>query len=42
MAKLAGRTWFDNCGGSFPRHSLSELKTGIDAGLLNEHNEYAG
>lgn len=34
------REWFDNCGGWSSRHDLDELRRGIEAGLLNEQNEY--
>jgi hypothetical protein len=34
------REWFDNCGGWRPRHDLDDLRRGIDAGLLNEQDEY--
>jgi len=34
------RDWFDNCGGWRPRHDLDELRRGIEAGLLNEQDEY--
>jgi hypothetical protein len=34
------REWFDNCGGWRPRHDLDELRRGIEAGLLNEQDEY--
>ncbi len=40
MAKLADKTWFENCGGWSPRQSLAELRAGIDAGFLNEQDEY--
>lgn len=41
MNKLAqNRKWFDNCGYRAPNHSLSELKAGMKAGLLNEQDEY--
>jgi ankyrin repeat protein len=36
------REWFDNCGGWSPRHDLDELRRGIEAGLLNEQDEYGG
>lgn len=32
--------WFDNCGGWRPRHDLNELRRGIEAGMLNEQDEY--
>lgn len=32
--------WFDNCGGWRPRRDLDELRRGIEAGLLNEQDEY--
>jgi hypothetical protein len=32
--------WFDNCGGWRPRHDLSELRDGIQAGLLDVQDEY--
>lgn len=34
------REWFDNCGGWSSRHNLDELRRGIEAGLLNEQDEY--
>lgn len=34
------RDWFDNCGGWRPQHDLDELRCGIEAGLLNEQDEY--
>lgn len=34
------REWFDNCGGWSSRHDLDELCRGIEAGLLNEQDEY--
>jgi hypothetical protein len=34
------REWFDNCGGWSSRHDLDELRRGIEAGLLNEQDEY--
>jgi hypothetical protein len=34
------REWFDNCGGWRPRHDLDELRSGIEAGMLNEQDEY--
>jgi hypothetical protein len=34
------REWFDNCGGWSARHDLDELRRGIEAGLLNEQDEY--
>jgi hypothetical protein len=43
VAKRKGpssREWFDNCGGWRPRHDLDELRRGIEAGLLNEQDEY--
>jgi Ankyrin repeats (3 copies) len=36
----SSRDWFDNCGGWRPRHDLDELRRGIEAGLLNEQDEY--
>jgi len=36
----APREWFDNCGGWLPRHDLDELRRGIEAGMLNAHDEY--
>ena len=38
--KEAPRSWFDNCGGWRPRHDVEELRRGIEAGLLNEQDEY--
>src|ERR1700686_995392 len=32
--------WFDNCEGWGPRHDLEELRRGIEAGMLNEQDEY--
>jgi Ankyrin repeat len=32
--------WFTNCGGWRPRHDLNELRRGIDAGKINEQDEY--
>jgi hypothetical protein len=32
--------WFDNCGGWQPRYDLSELRRGIEAGLLDAQDEY--
>jgi hypothetical protein len=32
--------WFDNCGGWRPGHDLDALRRGIEAGLLNEQDEY--
>lgn len=32
--------WFDNCGGFVSVHNLEELRRGIEAGLLNEQDEY--
>lgn len=43
MTKRKGpspREWFDNCGGWSARHDLDELRRGIEAGLLNEQDEY--
>jgi hypothetical protein len=34
------REWFDNCGGWHPRHDLDDLRRGVEAGLLNEQDEY--
>ncbi len=34
------REWFDNCGGWSSRHDPDELRRGIEAGLLNEQDEY--
>jgi hypothetical protein len=34
------REWFDNCGGWRPRHDPDELRRGIEAGLVNEQDEY--
>ena len=34
------REWFDNCGGWSARHDLVELRRGMEAGLLNEQDEY--
>jgi hypothetical protein len=34
------REWFDNCGGWSARHDLDQLRRGIEAGLLNEQDEY--
>jgi hypothetical protein len=32
--------WFNNCGGWRSRHDLEELRQGIEAGRLNEQDEY--
>lgn len=32
--------WFGNCGGFAPRHDLDALRRGIEAGMLNEQDEY--
>lgn len=41
MAKRKSlQDWFENCGGFSPRHDLDELRQGIEAGLLNEQDEY--
>lgn len=34
------REWFDNCGGWSSRHDIDELRRGIEAGLLDEQDEY--
>jgi hypothetical protein len=34
------RAWFDNCGGWSARHEFDALRRGIDAGLLNEQDDY--
>lgn len=34
------RDWFDNCGGWRPRHDLDELRRGVEAGFLDEQDEY--
>jgi hypothetical protein len=34
------KEWFDNCGGWRPQHDLDELRRGIEAGMLNEQDEY--
>ena len=34
------RAWFDNCGGWGARHDPDALRRGIDAGLLNEQDDY--
>lgn len=34
------REWFDNCGGWRPRHDIVELRRGMEAGRLNEQDEY--
>lgn len=34
------KEWFDNCGGWRPRHDLDALRRGIEAGMLNEQDEY--
>jgi hypothetical protein len=34
------REWFDNCGGWQPRHDLDDLRRGIEAGLIDEQDEY--
>ena len=36
----SSRNWFDNCGGWRPQHDLDELRRGIEAGKLNEQDEY--
>ncbi len=43
MAKrkaLSLEGWFGNCGGCRPSHDLGELQRGIQAGMLNEQDEY--
>jgi hypothetical protein len=40
MAKAAKRSWFENCGAWTPGHDLNDLRAGIEAGLLNEQDEY--
>jgi hypothetical protein len=40
MAKVSKKAWFDNCGGFSPSYSLTVLRAGIKAGLLNEQDEY--
>jgi ankyrin repeat protein len=37
---LSLEDWFDNCGGWRPRHDIDELQRGIEAGMLNEQDEY--
>lgn len=37
---LSLRQWLDNCGGWSARHDVDYLRRGIEAGLLNEQNEY--
>jgi len=32
--------WFDNCGGWEPRRDLAQLRRGIEAGLLDDQDEY--
>jgi len=32
--------WFSNCGGWRPHHDLSRLRRGIEAGMLDEQDEY--
>ncbi len=34
------KDWFDNCGGWRPQHDLEGLGRGIEAGLLDEQDEY--
>ncbi len=34
------KEWFDNCGGWRPRYDLAELRRGIEAGMLNEQDDY--
>ena len=34
------RDWFDNCGGWSARHYLDELRRGIEAGRIDEQDEY--
>src|SRR5215203_2165263 len=36
----SSREWFDNCGGWSARRDLNELRRGIEAGLLDEQDEY--
>jgi hypothetical protein len=38
--KVSPADWFDNCGGWRPRHSLADLQKGIEAGMLDEQDEY--
>jgi ankyrin repeat protein len=43
MAKpkaLSSKEWFANCGGWGPAHDLDTLRDGVDAGRLNEQDEY--
>ena len=43
MAKrkaLSLESWFGNCGSWRPNHDLGELQRGIEAGMLNEQDEY--
>jgi hypothetical protein len=40
MAKVSTRKWFDNCGGWVPQFDLGVLRAGIEAGRLNEQDEY--
>ncbi len=40
MAKVAKKCWFENCGGWSPGHDLNDLRAGIEAGQLNEQDEY--
>ncbi|HET6975598.1 MAG TPA: ankyrin repeat domain-containing protein [Pyrinomonadaceae bacterium] len=37
---LSLRKWFDNCGGWIARHDVEELRRGIEAGLLDEQDDY--
>ena len=37
---LSLRQWLDNCGGWSARHDVNYLRRGIEAGLLNEQDEY--
>jgi ankyrin repeat protein len=34
------KTWFDNCGGWFPKHDLAALRDGLKAGFLDEQDKY--
>src|SRR6185436_4022512 len=43
MAKrrpLAVKDWLDDCGGWRPQRDVDELRRGLEAGLLNEQDEY--
>src|SRR5688572_12564461 len=37
---LSFKEWFDNCGGLRSRHDIDVLRAGIQAGILNNQDEY--